>query len=174
MGQKLVAGNYKSHALSICMVESSKQKTPGVTVALSIDEEGPYKGETIEWTGWLTAATKARTAESLSLVGCSDEDLMRVQTGEGAVPVSDPQVVIAVCEDEEWTTDKGEKRSTVRVRWINDPSRGGAAFAEMKPETKNKFGEELRGLLLAHKKPVAAGDGASVNALAGDVKKPKW
>src|SRR6266496_3126842 len=106
---KVVAGNHKAHAITVCMIESSKKNTPGVTAVLSVDEDGPMKGATIEWTGWLTDATKARTAESLSLLGCVDEDLLRISQSEEPVPIKNPQGVIIVCEDEEYEKNDGTK-----------------------------------------------------------------
>ena len=138
---KLVAGSYKARAVSADMITSSKKNTPGVTVTLRVEDEGPFKGELTDWTGWLTDGTKARTAESLALMGFDGTDLTTVTRNE----------VVIVVEDEEWTTEKGEKRTTPRVRWINDPSRGGAKFAAMDPAQKQSMLSELRGLVLAQK-----------------------
>ena len=109
---------------------------------LKVLDEGPQKNQTLEWTGWLTEGTKARTAESLAVMGFDGTDLSRL-----------PNEVIAVVEDEEWTDKNGEKHSTPRVRWINDPKRGGARFAAMEPTQKQEMLAQLRGLILAGKKP---------------------
>lgn len=172
MGAKVIAGNHKAHAISVTMIESTEKKTPGVTAVLSIDEEGPMKGSTIEWTGWLTEATKVRTAESLSLLGCVDEDLLRISQADGPVAIKTPLPVIIVCEEEEYEKN-GEKRTAIRVRWINDPNRGGAGFAQMGTEKKQAFGEELRGLLL--KQNEAKKEKAPENPPPGTpAKTPKW
>jgi hypothetical protein len=172
MGAKVIAGNHKAHAISVTMIESSEKKTPGVTAVLSIDEDGPMKGSTIEWTGWLTEATKVRTAESLSLLGCTDEDLLRISQADGPVPIKAPQGVIIVCEDEEYEKN-GETRTAVRVRWINDPNRGGAGFAQMGAEKKAAFGDELRGLLLKQNEAKKA-DKKEEPAAGAPAKQPKW
>lgn len=170
---KVIAGNHKAHAISVSMIESSKKNTPGVTAVLSIDEEGEMKGATIEWTGWLTEATKARTAESLSLLGCTDEDLLRISQADGPVPIKAPQAVIIVCEEEEYEKTDGTKGTAIRVRWINDPNRGGGSFAQMAPEKKQAFGDELRGLLL--KQNEAKKEKAPETPPPGTpAKAPKW
>lgn len=171
MGAKVIAGNHKAHAISVTMIESSEKHTPGVTAVLSIDEDGPMKGSTIEWTGWLTEATKVRTAESLSLLGCGDEDLLRISQADGPVPIKSPQPVIIVCEEEEYEKN-GEKRTAIRVRWINDPNRGGAGFAQMGAEKKAAFGDELRGLLL--KQNESKKEKKEEPAPGTPVKAPKW
>lgn len=144
---KIKAGNYVVRGMSLDMVESPSKKTPGVAVTLRVIE-GDSIGETIEWTGWLTDASRTRTGEALAALGYDGEDPETVSLRDA----------VAVVEEEEWEGRDGVTRSTPRVRWINDPARaGGAKFAALEPARRAQLMGELRGLMMATKKPAIVG-----------------
>jgi hypothetical protein len=127
----VTAGSHKVRAVKAAFVNSSKN-TPGVTVTLKI----LATDDLIDATLWLSEGAKKRTAESLAVLGFDGEDLETVTKNEA----------IAVIEPEEY-----EGKTYMRVKWINDPARGGGQFAEMAPAQKQSVMSELRGLVLAHK-----------------------
>lgn len=139
------SGTFKARGVSATVIKSQNKGTPGVSVTLRL-EEGPDKGSMIDWTGWLTEGTKARTAESLALLGFDGQDLATITRKE----------VVAVIEHEEYTTETGEPRVSAKVRWLNDPARGASRFEEVSPAEKQQLLSELRGLVLAAKKPEPA------------------
>lgn len=143
------AGSYKCHAISAVMITSPKKNTPGITVCVSFDD-GLAKDKMMETTLWLTEPTKAKTAEILAFLGFDGTDLDTVR-GE----------CVAVVEDDPWTDDTGKVHPQSKIKWLNDPSRGGAKFAEMEPAQKQSMLSELRGLVLAQKAAKPSGDAAS-------------
>ena len=56
------SGTFKAHGVKIGMAASSQKGTEAVVVSLELDE-GPDKGSRIDWVGWLSEKTAARTAE---------------------------------------------------------------------------------------------------------------
>ena len=57
-------GSFKARGVAASMGKSSQKGTLCVSVTLRL-EDGPHKGEMIDWVGWMSDATRARTAESL-------------------------------------------------------------------------------------------------------------
>lgn len=91
---------------------SKNKGTNFVQVTLSIVDPSTREAtpEQISWTGHFTGKTEARTCESLGLLGMKDLD---DTDGLGSTVVS------IVVEEETYTTDAGEKRTSMKVRWIN-------------------------------------------------------
>lgn len=142
----VTAGNYTARATAATLVQSPKKGTPGVSVSFRIVSECGCKGESINWEGWLTPDTKARTAAALVLMGFDGTDL-------GTCNRKDVALVI---EDEEWTDDQGEMHTSPKVKWVNDPARGGARFEELPQAQRVTMMAELRGIVLAMRPPTAA------------------
>jgi len=132
-------GTYTARAVSAMLSKSPTKGTPCVVVTLRIEQPGPHKGELIDWIGWLSEATRARTAESLALMGFDGSDLATLLRNEVAI----------VVEHETFTTESGATRTTARVRWINDPKRGRTSFTPIEPAQAKAMLSELRGLVLA-------------------------
>jgi hypothetical protein len=135
----IAEGTYTARAVSAMLSKSPTKGTPCAVVTLRIEQPGPHKGELIDWIGWLSEATRARTAESLALMGFDGADLATVQRNEVAI----------VIEHETFTTESGATRTAPRVRWINDPKRGRTAFTPLDPAAQNAMLKEIRGLVLA-------------------------
>ena len=133
-------GSFKARGIAASMGKSSQKGTLCVSVTLRL-EDGPHKGEMIDWVGWMSDATRARTAESLELLGFDGDDLATTNRNE----------VIAVIEHEEFTKQNGEVMKTARVKWLNDPKRGGAKFAALSPGETLALMGSLRGYVLAAK-----------------------
>src|SRR5579863_2795794 len=146
-------GSIKARAVSMMFITSPNKGTPGVTVTFNITEEGPYKGQLREWTGWLTENTEAKTSESLDICGYDGSDPNTIKRNE----------VVLVIEHETYTpvdpvtgqprarnADGSPKVQTKdRIRWVNDPNRGGASFPAMESTKQIQAQERLRGLMLA-------------------------
>jgi hypothetical protein len=135
----IAEGTYTARAVSAMLSKSPTKGTPCVVVTLRIEQPGPHKGELIDWIGWLSEATRARTAESLALMGFDGSDLETVQRNDVAI----------VVEHETFTTESGATRTAARVKWINDPKRGRTAFAPLDPSAQKAMLSEIRGLVLA-------------------------
>jgi hypothetical protein len=146
---KIADGSYMARGISIEAVKSENTGTKGVTVTFTILDKGPYENQMIDWTGWLSDATKERTAESLALCGFDGVDPKTI--GKDIV-----QIVI---EEEEYVKDKGLPTEKVykssKVRWVNDPSRGRTQFTPMAPAEKQEAFAGLRGLILDQSKIIA-------------------
>lgn len=136
------AGTFKARGVSAALGKSNQKGTPCVTITFRL-EEGPDKGQMIDWVGWLTEATKARTAESMAICGFDGADLKTCCAKD----------VVLVLEHEEYTNTAGEKKVAARVRWVNDPSRGGARMQGVTPVEQQVMLADLRGLVLAAKQP---------------------
>jgi hypothetical protein len=147
----IATGSYAVRAAEpLSFVKSPEKGTPGVKVTLRL-EAGPDKGAHIEWIGWLTDATTARTSESLALLGYDGNDPASVMTKEA----------IGVIEHEEYTKKSGEKAQRPRVAWINDPT-GGGRMDPMTPAETAGAKERLKAAFAAAKakagKPVDPAD----------------
>ena len=146
MANQIPDGSYMARGISIVTVKGGPPKeTPGVTVVFAIQDEGPYKGRTIEWTGWLSEATKERTAESLAICGFDGQDKKSISK----------DLVQIVIEEETYVKDKGTSEEKVyknaRVKWVNDPSRARTQFTPMEPAEEQVAFQGLRGLVLAQR-----------------------
>ena len=130
-------GTYRVRGVSASMGKSPKKGTLGVTVSLQI-LEGTHAGQVIDWTGWLTEATKQRTAESMALLGFDGTDLATMTTREA----------LAVVEHEDYTTESGETKTAARVAWINDPARAGARLQPVEKAEQIAMLATLRGIVL--------------------------
>jgi hypothetical protein len=140
------------------MSASSQKGTEGVVVACEL-EEGPDKGSRIDWIGWLTEKTAARTAESLALFGYSGDD-----DGD----VRSPNSVLVVLEPEPYTNEAGTTIERMRVKWINDLSGAGGG---MKPLA----GPELAGAKSRLKAALAAQKGrAATSPKAREEDEPRF
>ncbi len=155
-------GMYKARGLSISTGKSKDKGTLGVTVVFSITQEGEQKGQMIEWTGWLTDKSKARTAESLVLCGFDGADPETVKKKE----------VLLVVEHEDVPADPNNPnapaRKRARVSWVNDPNRGGMGMVALDGAEQAQVMADLRGLVFAkreemNKKAASTGDAGSFN-----------
>lgn len=126
-------GNYIARALKPATLEKSpKQGTPCVRVTFQLSDGGAA----IDWVGWLTEKTKDRTVESLEYMGFDGTDLSTVTKNE----------VQLVIEPEEYENDKGEKKTAMRVKWVNRI--GGGAMSALDAAEEQRIRQDLRGLIL--------------------------
>lgn len=105
------AGKYIASPKGVPEMGHTKNKnTPFIRVTFSV-LEGDFKGETVEWTGWLTDKAKPYAEKSLNALGWD---------GKWDPPVSlsaDHQAEIVV-EHEEYP--QGSGKIYARVRWVNE------------------------------------------------------
>jgi hypothetical protein len=160
----IAEGLYKARGTSLSVGKSGTKGTLGATVVFSITQDGPQKGQLIDWTGWLTEAAKGRTGESLVLCGYDGTDPATIGKNE----------VLLVVAHEDYTPDAtatnpnpvAQKRA--KVQWVNDPNRGGAGMVPLDAAEQAQVMQDLRGLVFAKreemaKKAAASGDGTSFN-----------
>jgi len=141
----IAAGNYVAKAKSLAYGKSPEKGTPCAIVQLVL-QDGPDMGATVEWIGWLTEKTEAKTAESMALMGYDgirDESIVR----------NNVQVVI---EHEHYMNVAGEQKTRVRVAWINDPSAAGR-FETLAPGEVTGIKQRLQAAMIAAKAKAAAG-----------------
>lgn len=157
-------GIYQARGLSLLAAESSKSKTPVMVINFRIETEGTSKGAMIEYDGYLTPGTQARTIESLYACGWDGENASTISTN----------LVNIVIEHED-QVDKDNKptgRKVARVRWVNDLERGGGRYAAVDAGRAQQMMQEAKGLLLQHKaslptKPQGSGTSFEHGANAG-------
>jgi hypothetical protein len=141
----IATGTFKMRGCSdLETVKSSKKETEGVRVIVQL-EEGPDKGSTIEWIGWLGPNSIERTSESLRIMGFDGED-------KGSVKKN---VFSGVLEKESYdrTTDSGETVTNEKVvlRWVNDPNAAGGRFLQTSPAESAGIMQRLKAAALAAK-----------------------
>src|SRR5271154_1906788 len=121
----IAEGMYKARGTSLSVGKSGQKGTLGATVVFSITQDGPQKGQLIEWTGWLTDGAKGRTGESLVLCGYDGADSTSIGKNE----------VLLVIEHEDIPADPNNPnappRKRARVSWVNDPARGGMGMVPL-------------------------------------------
>lgn len=142
----LATGSYDAKGVSLSFGKSPEKGTPCVIVKLQL-LEGPDKGATTEWVGWLTENTEARTGESLRLMGYDGVNDASV----GA------NVFSAVIEHEPYTKADGTPAERDRVAWVN--ARGAAGrFQQMSSAEVSGAKERLKAAMTAlkAKSPVSA------------------
>jgi hypothetical protein len=170
----IAEGTYKARGVSMSDCSSGEKGTPGYTVTLRIEDEGPNKNAMIEWVGWMTEKTEARTAESLVLLGYDGEDYKTVTRND--------VMIVVEHETNTYTTATGEQKqgTRARVRWINDPARGGASMQPLDPGKALEMKARLKGLILQQRaaKPAATGTsfqhGANAPPAGGSPTTPKF
>jgi hypothetical protein len=158
-------GAYKAKAVGpVDFQKSSQKETPAAVVQMRI-EDGPHKGTTLSWSGWLSDKAKPRTIESLVLMGFDGEDPNSVTKKE----------VIAVLDNEayEYKNDAGETKSgsRARINFINDPERS-VGFTPLSDAERAVIAGDIRASVQAHKAaitPPPTVDPAQLN-----VPKPKF
>lgn len=109
-------------------VKSPEKKTEGLQVTFMLDD-GPDKGQRVEWTPWITDNTTLRIAESLQYMGYD---------GETDASVTRNQVMVVVRHE----TNPNDGKTYARVAFVNDPNRArfdpleGAALTAAKSRLK--------------------------------------
>lgn len=113
MTRSIESGTYTMKAAGPAeMVKSPEKGTPGVKV-VCLYMDGPNVNKTIEWMGWLTEQTMARTAESMAHMGYDGSDLSTVTR----------QCFQGVTEYETYDKADGGQGERARLKWINGASR---------------------------------------------------
>lgn len=155
-------GNYLARGMSMSDGKSKIKGSHGITVVFNVTQDGPHKGQILEWTGWLSDASKGRTAESLVLCGFDGQDPETIKKNE----------VLLVVQHEDIPPDPNNPsapvRKRARVSWVNDPARGGMGMEPLDGAERAQVMADLRGLVFAkreemNKKAAASGDGTSFN-----------
>ncbi len=150
-------GMYLARGMSMSDGKSKDKGTLGITVVFLVTQDGPQKGQMLEWTGWLTEKSKDRTAQSLVLCGFDGTDPETIKKNE----------VLLVVEHEALPPDPNNpsapERKRARVSWVNDPARGGAGMVPLDGTERAQVMSDLRGLIFAkreemNKKAAAGGD----------------
>jgi hypothetical protein len=139
----LAAGTFEMRAVSdLEFVKSPEKGTPGVRVLCKY-LEGPNKDSTIEWIGWLSEKTTAKTSESLAIMGYdgSDASTVKLCSFQG------------VSEAEEYDKADGTKGQRMRLQWINGASRMVSMNAAEVAGAKDRLKSAL--LALKSKQPAA-------------------
>jgi hypothetical protein len=143
------AGSYLARGTSMEVGAVGANETEVCRVVFTF-EDGPAKGRTIEWFGWLNSdANSMRTAESLALCGYKNKD-------PGTIGRNMVQLVI---EHEENVSEKnGNTYVKARVRYVNDPERGRMNFVPMPAAQKVSALDRLNGLVaeVHQKRPAGA------------------
>jgi hypothetical protein len=142
------AGTHLAVAKSWKQVVSMKKGTEGIEVLFEV-VDGVDRGQTVKWTGWLTANTEDRTYESLFHCGWTGEDFPKLP-GLGSKQVS------LEVEDEVY-----EGKTRQKVAWVNAPG----AVRQADPGALNKFAARAE----AFARALAAKDRGAANGMT----KPK-
>lgn len=149
----IASGTFRMKATkALEFVKSPEKGTPGVSVTCTY-LSGPNAGSTIEWVGWLSDKTTARTSESLATMGYDGEDPSTVTRNEWD----------GVTEDEEYEKADGTKGTRPRLMWVN----GGSRMVAMSAAEISGAKDRLRSALTA-----ARAKAAPAEAPAADV--PDW
>lgn len=138
----LTEGQFKASPIAIA-VKRAGTGTKFVAVTFRL-EDGPDKGKSVDWQGWLSPKVQDRTMQALNAMGFDGEHL-----------ASCKNEVIVVLENEESTTEDGKKHVRPRVRWVNDLNRSGGFGEELDKNELQEIMKELRGLHADSKKPVS-------------------
>jgi len=159
-------GNYLARGTSMSEGKSKDKGTPGITVVFSITQEGPQKGQLLEWNGWLTEKSEGRTAESLALCGWDGSDPKTISSKEVLLVVE--HEVIPPDPNKPAPDPSAPPRKRAKVAWVNDPARGGMGMEPLDGAEREQVMSNLRALVFAkreemNKKAAASGDAASFN-----------
>jgi hypothetical protein len=134
-------GTYKAKVSSHQFGVSSKKETEYISIVFRIQPGQPHEGMRVEWKGWFTDKSTARTLESLQLCGWDGADLENLGQLEREV-----EIVVKHESD-----DYGEV--TEKVAWVNEIGRqvGG------RPMSKGQL-RQLAERVKSGKGKAAAGD----------------
>lgn len=136
----LTEGNFRAKPVMVSVKKSSTEKKfVAVTFRL---EDGPDRGKSVDWQGWLTPKAQERTVKSLVAMGFDGENLSSCK-----------EEVIVVLENEEYEDEEGKKHVRARVKWVNDPNRTGGFGTDLDKTELQETMSELRGLHADAKKP---------------------
>jgi hypothetical protein len=134
--------------------ESSKKGTPEVWTTFSIVDDGPYKNAMIDWHGYLTENTEARTTESLGYCGYDGNDPASVMANNVQLEIEH--------EISEYVDTAGAKRTgkKARIKWINSTDRVRVSAKPMEPAKAMAAQERIKALMLQQKaaRPAPTGD----------------
>lgn len=127
------AGTHKAKAVSATLEKSPEKGTQNAHVKFQLES-----GETLDWYGYFTEKTEARTIEALLLCGWDGQDFV---TFRGVTT----NVVHVVVEHE---TYNGQTRA--KIAWVNDPNRtvGGKP---MEAAEVSSFADRMRAKVAALK-----------------------
>lgn len=143
----LTEGNFRAKPVMVSVKKASTEKKfVAVTFRL---EDGPDRGKSVDWQGWLSPKAKERTVKALVAMGFDGENLSSCK-----------EEVIVVLENEEYEDEEGKKHVRARVKWVNDPNRTGGFGTDLDKTELQETMSELKGLHADAKKPVA-GNNAS-------------
>jgi hypothetical protein len=140
----IASGTFAARGTSLKFAKSPDKGTECVVVMMRL-LDGPDKDATIDWVGWLTDKTTARTQEALALMGYDFHD-------DASVTKNTVQVVI---EHEEYERANGEKGLRPRVAWVNNPS-GAGRFDTMGAVEVAGVKERMKAAALAAKNKAGA------------------
>jgi len=101
----ITPGTHKARAVSAAMEKSQTKGTEQVRVTFKVGDD------TIDWYGYFTEKTEARTLDSLMLCGWDGQDFVTFN----GITKNDVNIV---CENEDY-----EGKTRVKVQWVNDPNR---------------------------------------------------
>jgi hypothetical protein len=159
-------GNYLARGTSMSEGKSKDKGTPGITVVFSITQDGPQKGQLIEWNGWMTEKSEGRTGESLALCGWDGTDPKTIGAREVLLVVE--HEVVPPDPNKPAPDPSAPPRKRAKVAWVNDPARGGAGMVPIEGAEREEVMSRLRAIVFAKreemaKKAAASGDAGSFN-----------
>jgi hypothetical protein len=140
------SGNHRAKAVKGTYYKSGKKGTPGVRVAFKVIG-GEADGQHVNWDGWYTEGTTARTIESLRHCGCTfpGDDI----TNLAGLDTNEVELVV---EHEDFTYEEGERAgetvTRAKVAWVNG---AGGIAEEQKMDDKERtiFAAKMKGALVA-------------------------
>lgn len=152
----IAEGFYKARAIvPLQFGESSQKGTPEVWTTFTLVDDGPYKNAMIDWHGYLTEKTEARTTESLGYCGYDGNDPASVMTNDVQLEIEHE---VNTYKDNAGVERQGKR---ARIKWINSSDRVRVTSKPMEPAKAMAAQERIKALMLQQKaaRPAAQGDG---------------
>src|SRR5258708_5207159 len=110
-------GKYTAKATGeVVLGKSANKGTPFIEFYFQVTK-GELEGKSVRYTGYFTDNTAERTIDSLRTCGWSGNDLVAFR--DGKLHGMDSKEVEIVVSLEEFVNDKGEKKMSARVAWVN-------------------------------------------------------
>lgn len=135
-------GTYLAKAVTpIAWIKSGKKQTPGVTITFEITQDGPSKGQRLEYTKWVTPNTESFVQQGLAAAGYDGErddsvvgkEAYIVVDHEGYVTndgAEKQRAVIAFVNSSAGTADRLERLQGAELVGVKDRLRRAAAVAK--------------------------------------------
>ena len=144
----ITKGTYNARACGECVLgESANKRTPFLEYYYKIND-GENKGGLVRWTGYFPSGNQdvcKRTIQSLQISGWEGDDIS--EFADGHLHGLDRNDVSIVVDVEEYENDRGERRHSPRVQWVNRAGGFLNKEAAMNKTAAATFGERMRNLV---------------------------